>query len=229
MLQQELNNESFRSRLAAPETLPGEYLQDKDAAWDKLQNRLNQKPKRAAAAWYYWAAAVLVACLSLPFLIKEQPKKDVVKAKLPTKVSPQHLIPSPAASPETVMTIIQQNDVASKTGLSLNKPAQLKKITENKKVVTDQNTIQIPEDIVAQKEIIAQQTVTENTEAVATIPEKKALRVVNINELEANEREAMATTAMAKNLLKTPRASRARKIRPTEYAGILHIKIPLKQ
>ena len=53
---------NWREKLEAVDALPGEPAFDSAAAWDKLQQRLQHKPRRKKTVWY-WAAAAAVVLL----------------------------------------------------------------------------------------------------------------------------------------------------------------------
>ena len=47
----------WKDKLEQLEHLPDEPAFDKTTAWEKLQNRLQQKPGKKKAMWYWMAAA----------------------------------------------------------------------------------------------------------------------------------------------------------------------------
>jgi len=66
---------SWNSRLEEPGALPGAGLTDKEAAWDKLYDRLkeSQAPRRRRMIWF-WAAAACLLLIAVPaaLLIKDR-------------------------------------------------------------------------------------------------------------------------------------------------------------
>lgn len=73
---------SWRHRLEEPGALPGMGLTDKEAAWDKLYERLGETPRRRALPWLWTAAAcLLLALIPAAFFLRE--KKDIPHAGSP--------------------------------------------------------------------------------------------------------------------------------------------------
>jgi len=81
----EKHNDPFgwKNKLEGLTGLPGEDAADNNTAWQKLQDRLQQKPRRRKAIWYWAAACLLLACI-IPLMIANK-KQDIV-----VKGDPQH-------------------------------------------------------------------------------------------------------------------------------------------
>jgi len=64
---------SWRHRLEEPGALPGAGLTDKEAAWDKLYQRLGETPRRKTLPWLWIAAAcLLLALVPAAFFLREK-------------------------------------------------------------------------------------------------------------------------------------------------------------
>lgn len=64
---------SWRHRLEEPGALPGAGLTDKEAAWDKLYERLGETPRRKTLPWLWAAAAcLLLALVPAAFFLREK-------------------------------------------------------------------------------------------------------------------------------------------------------------
>lgn len=90
---------SWRHRLEEPGALPGAGLTDKEAAWDKLYERLGETPRRKALPWLWAAAAcLLLALVPAAFFLREK------------KVIPHPNTPEMAVQPRTHGTRTQSAD-----------------------------------------------------------------------------------------------------------------------
>jgi hypothetical protein len=63
----------WRRLLREPDALPGQSLADKDAAWDKLFERLNAKPRRRLSGYRIVAACILVLLIPATRLLRDRP------------------------------------------------------------------------------------------------------------------------------------------------------------
>ena len=71
------NADSWKQVLDCPENLPGEGMPDKNAAWEKLYNRLYTKPAPRTA--WYWIAATVLTMIAVSWLITGRKKNDITK------------------------------------------------------------------------------------------------------------------------------------------------------
>ncbi|MBS1660788.1 MAG: hypothetical protein JST68_07030 [Bacteroidetes bacterium] len=92
---------SWRSRLNAPEALPEQGLENKDITWDRLSQRLHERPRRRRAGYWIAAACLLLALIPAARFLHHLPQPAVPPAIVtsPTAVNPQ----SPAANPKPVI------------------------------------------------------------------------------------------------------------------------------
>jgi len=79
---------SWRGRLAAPDALPDQGLDDKEVSWERLAERLREKPRRRIG---YWIAA---ACLLLALIPATHFFRD-----RPARLAGHHPVPHPSALP----------------------------------------------------------------------------------------------------------------------------------
>jgi hypothetical protein len=179
----------IKEKLDALGSLPGEAF-NKDTAWDKLHQRLEKKPRRNKAVWY-WAAAVLLPLAILMIWISSN-KKEIILAKKITH--PTHETTKPA----TQLSKNQKdlNAVSPVATLEKNKPikrnvANLYGVVQTKKSQAKINNASVADTLITNEtlpmvetKIIppgnANSTGIITTAAVVT----KKLRVVHINELE---------------------------------------------
>jgi len=95
------------SRLEEPGALPGLGLTDKEATWDKLYERLSERPRRRNLTWLWAAAAcILLALIPAAVLLKE--KRAFPLSGGPTKIpvrSGNSGYPSPGSSDTSDFTI----------------------------------------------------------------------------------------------------------------------------
>src|SRR5882757_9984692 len=95
------------SRLEEPGALPGLGLTDKEATWDKLYERLSERPRRRNLTWLWAAAAcILLALIPAAVLLKE--KRAFPLSGGPTKIpvrSGNSGYPSPGSSDTSDFTM----------------------------------------------------------------------------------------------------------------------------
>ena len=78
------DHHGWKNKLEGLTGLPGETALDKNAAWEKLHSRLQENPRKKKAVWY-WAAACLLAALSIPLMMVNKKENIVVKQDQPQK------------------------------------------------------------------------------------------------------------------------------------------------
>ena len=180
----EKHNDPFgwKNRLEGLTRLPGEDALDKNAAWKILHERLQQKPNSNDAIWY-WAAACILLAFVIPLMIANQKEYVVVKSNPPQK---QHTI-SPAVELQTML-------------ITAKAPVKVEKVNQNNKIRDHNNTHlkttekqHEPVTAIVEASIEKDPVVTiipapgtDTTATVAvTIPVKKKLSVMHINEVDA--------------------------------------------
>jgi hypothetical protein len=174
----EKQNNSWKDRLDQLDQLPGATLA-KDAAWDKLYDRLQEKPRRKKMAWYIPAAACLLLVCFVAWMITNKTKQqDGVAAQPPVQkkhsVAEQLQQTAAANVPERIVVVPQSSK--PKVG------------RENKSIIPSAGALMysVPvhnepkEEIVMILQPVANDTVAAIITAAA--PRKK-LKIVHLNEM----------------------------------------------
>jgi hypothetical protein len=182
MLSKKLNDPFYwKNKLEALNCLPGEAVHEKDAMWEKLDNRLQQKPAANKARWY-WIAAVLLPLIIIALTMLNNTenvlaKQEAVKNK---NTTPSYLQPAPT---EVVTISVSAPVEKNKPVVAVNSKVKNKTFTDTIKT-SDAVVSVLPEitktDIATNNILPPDTAVTITTTAVA----KKKLQVVHINELE---------------------------------------------
>jgi len=118
----------WSSRLEEPAALPGVGLTDKEAAWDKLYDRLRETPRRRTLPWLWAAAAcLLLALVPAAFFLREKragtrPRepKVAIRPQPLLKPTPSRTYPAPAP-PRGTPGNLPPNTLAKST-LTFNTP-----------------------------------------------------------------------------------------------------------
>ena len=198
MLNENQNSGDWKARLEDPQGLPEACVQNKDAAWQQLQARLQPPRKKNNTAWRLAAAACLLAVISLPMLTaKKDPAITVNKKPSPPAVNePIALRPLPTR--ET--TIINSTVVlisAKQLNNSVNK-TRIKKLPFRAPVVSQlPPSPEVTIQVVNNPPLVATRPIAVATvkHAPALSPAKK-LKVVHVNELGAGMPDAYPMVRM---------------------------------
>jgi hypothetical protein len=101
----------WRRLLREPDALPGQALEDKDAAWDKLFERLNKKPRRRFWDYRIAAACLLILLIPASRLWQDRPAREKGLPMAGRGLSPEKglspaekLRPAPIVRPEQPLT-----------------------------------------------------------------------------------------------------------------------------
>lgn len=216
---------SWKDKLEALDSLPGELMPDKNAVWEKLQHRLYKKPVHNRAVWY-WAAACLLTGIIIAGLIIVQkdssPVKDISIGKSnKTKIVP----PVPSIEKKEMAAVIPPVETAIANNSENKSPSiHFNKIMKKARPV---NTIIIP-----LAEINVHAPAPNPLIAIAGPAPKKQIPVVHINELETGPQQIATSQRRRKNYFSIQRRDDrdipAAAVSEKEYAGLSTIKIPLK-
>lgn len=187
MLSENQNNFHWKNKLDDMDGLQGEMLTDKNATWEKLHARINEKPRRKGFVWYWVAAACLLLAVIIPATIINKKQDDVVKN------TPKQIELKKETVPEN--STIKENEVAKSSTIANEKRNAVKTTLPSPivKPVTNDVT-QTQEPVVANSNVqhtIEQQPVfvsvplvdTATSLATAPVKEKAKFKVVHINEL----------------------------------------------
>lgn len=171
----EAPNKTWISRLEELDHVPGEAAPNKAAAWDRLHARMRHNKSRRKAAWYWSAAACLLAAGLLPLWLRHT--KHTVEIR-------------------TLPAVVYRHSDTPATLLPLKKPAPVEPVQENAGLVSTAK----PDMLLAHPVVVppvnpihlppaaAQDMVRTADTMLAAAPAAKAakkMRVVHINELGA--------------------------------------------
>ena len=219
MSPQKINNLTALDELTA---LPGEAPFNKNKAWQKLEGRLQDRPKRSKAIWYRAAAAMIIGISSSPFFFpaKKQPAVIVKAAAIPEQKIISPLLLSPHVKKETVAFAATAPQKENKAVPVPGKFSFAKTNFPKKISIPDSLSVTV---IPAQQQVLPAVAVPE---PVVTVPSKafpKKLNVVHNNELEDEDRIASQNSNNIKAIRKHPERRAA-----MEYAGGINFRIHLK-
>jgi hypothetical protein len=182
---------NWKQLLENADGLPAEVLIDKNATWEKLYTRLQNKPVRKHRTWYWAAACLLATSITTFVFIDNENHQPSVTVSSPTrqtpliKKQPLHgeqkkskvpIFASPEKSSNLIIT--QKNKAANKI-----EPAS------NHNLITDSTGAQTVTPIQSEAELHLD---SPTKETIATIPPRKKIRVVHINDLGQPAEESTA-------------------------------------
>jgi hypothetical protein len=110
---------SWRVRLDQPEALPEQGLDDHEASWQRLAERLREKPRRRMTGYWVGAACLLLALIPVVRLLHPRPPAIALRPTTPvarhTSVRQQALAekvadkPLPVVNPVTAPTVVNRH------------------------------------------------------------------------------------------------------------------------
>lgn len=189
----------WKNKLEKLDNLPGGELLDKNMLWERLNGRLQEKPQKIKAVWYWVAAAVLP--LTIITLMLEDRTEDVLVREVPVKTV---IIRAPA----TPIHSLENKTVAVSTPVVIEKKQPVNISHKANRVENSDNIV------IESKAVIAISPVAESTDfsftdnaskaydtvAATTTALTKKLSVVHINELETFPLQFSTPVNYAKNL-----------------------------
>ena len=190
------NNSYWKNKLEDENALSAEILPNKNIAWEKLHNRLQEKPGRKKFLWYWIAAASLLPAIviSLTFLLKNE--NSVVKNNVSKSSFPNPELKQIQRLESTAVTAVSVTDITKqKTQKIKTKSINNITIVSAGKEHSD-TTIQITDNKIISPFPVADSS---NTTNIAKAQPKKKLKVVHINEL-GEPAEELPETAHHSNL-----------------------------
>jgi hypothetical protein len=227
---------SWKDKLDDPNSVQTGEKFDKNAAWEKLHGRLTEKKAKKLPVWYWVAAASFFLMLLLSIMLIKRTTNPIVRnePKSPTKSSGK-TIPLPAVASTG------GNENPAK-GIIEKKIPNKERENHNKKIVA--------KDPVGKENItvnaLSQTETVQPGAVVSTVPRKdsilvasavpqklKKMRVVHINELGALPAADLSSADHQQNpfdrFFGNGNFINSRPAEgPTDYAGILKIKISPK-
>ena len=178
------NNINWKNRLEELESSAGGEAFNKEAAWEKLHTRLQSKSRNKKVIWYWLAAACLFFALFMFFFLSNKKENVLVKNNLlQKKIIPTQSQHVPSVNKDIsamASSLITKNKKANqsirdidKINTVINHKTAQGEIVQNKK----------GEIIIHEIENNAARPVDTLISIAATLPEKKKLKVIHINEL----------------------------------------------
>jgi len=174
------NNVDWKDKLANLEELAEEKF-NKEASWEKLHLQLEPKAKSKRIIWYWMAAACLLLAFFISFFISNKKENELVKNNLMKKdINSLSTQDKPEINKDT-SSIIYSLSIKSKT--PVNSIKERNKTIRHKNLSTE--IIQNKKEEITAKEINTKAVMPVDTAIgiVASLPEKKKLKVVHVNEL----------------------------------------------
>ena len=187
MLNENPNNLNWKNKLDDVDGLSGKILPDKNAAWEKLHQRLQPKHSRINALWYWAAAACILLTIFISILLPNKKQDQFVKTKQIQLIPKQESIRKVIAveGPKELTTGIAEIKTRS---ISI-RDTQSKKEAPSSKDSTQKMAIISPEldaqNIAQPLHIIEEATVQDMPVAkvIASLGNVQKLKVVHVNEL----------------------------------------------
>jgi hypothetical protein len=189
-MEQDMSNENrdkatWKDRLEDPAIL-GLTSSESNALWEKLDDRLREKPHRKRMIWYWAAAACLLLAILLPFLknntVSHANNSSAVVKQQPVSSMPNENIdqtpPAPAENSGLVIEKRQAVKVARQDKIAI---ASIDNVPPE--VVTTSTGTLVQNEIQPIQNSIAPIVVTPVAIAAAAPVLKQKLKVVHINEL----------------------------------------------
>ncbi|MEP6725763.1 MAG: hypothetical protein ABJC98_08110 [Bacteroidota bacterium] len=176
----------WKSKLEQLDSLQEDSIRDKNISWEKLHDRLHEKPRRNKIVWY-WAAACLVLLAGFPWLLKKSSIGPVVKNIVQQKQNPTPVTPVKTTN-EAQLPLISSKPFPEKEVIP--RTAKSTRYTNKKNKINDPDAIMT----------IAIKPATANEQVIVHVPDtvvaftamistKKKLPVIHINELGKQEQE----------------------------------------
>jgi hypothetical protein len=193
---QDNTQNNWKQLLENADSLPAEVLKDKNAAWEKLYTRLHNKPGRKLRTWYWAAACLLAASITTLVFIDNKNHQPSITVSSPRNQAPaikkQSLhaeqkkieAPLPSSSEKSRDLIITQKNKAA------NKMAP----ASNHDLIIDSTSVKAATATPSEAELHSD---SPTKETIATIPSRKKLRVVHINDLGQPAEESIADNKFA--------------------------------
>jgi hypothetical protein len=226
------NKAGWKDKLEDFSNFPGEEMINKNEAWQKLHNRLREKPHNNKLIWYWLAAACLLLIFFVPKIINKKSENDLVKhiskqtnretkiavhVSQPAKTINKTEIVSAPIEKKADNNLIKKEKIKNdlKIGLQKNIPLALNNSKNNN------NPVIINTPVIADTPLIV----------IAAAPVKRKLQVVHINEIEnANEGMASSNSTLQQGnfniaFVKMNQVNIKQTFVPRNYAGIIKIKI----
>lgn len=188
---------TWRHRLEEPGALPGIGLSDKEAAWDKLYERLGEARRRRTPVWIWAAAAcILLALIPAAILLSPSGKRvdqPITQAPLRNPVTAGAKAPSASKTSDNTPSVAQTDIAVPKTPDRPRPVAQAELVSQP---IKRSNTPHHPTLLLSPIQSLKLAPAPDSfypgrpdlspsiPMVIAAAPSKKELRVIHINELE---------------------------------------------
>lgn len=188
------NDFHWKGKLEGLESLPGETF-NKEGAWNRLHERMQEKNSKKKAIWYWAAAACLVIALLTSWFLSMKDEPALVKNNSAKEKG------QPAISQDVITNM--KDSIVSISPTSVKRKIDANSIENTNKIFAPvSHKTPVVENIAIKKnkEEFITPEINNNSSApvdaqmniIAVIPAKKKLRVVHINELGDPMEEAPA-------------------------------------
>lgn len=221
MSQQKQNNFKELDELI---NLADEPSVNREALWQKLELRLQKKPAQFKL-WWYWAAAILLICTTLPFLFGDGSENNVAAIIDDTPLTGKQTFAEPGYQPKTYVPAEIVKQIRIKNDFPVFRKNQ---VTSNNKFIAQKD---LRDSFICTNPVESDNIVFnklpenfDTTHISASITAKKEISVVHLSELEEEDRIANTNKKIARSFKK----KRNQSANHSEYAGILNFRINIK-
>ncbi len=107
---------SWRGRLNRPEALPEQGLEDRELSWEKLAERLREKPRRRRTAYWIAAACLLLALAPVARLFHDRRAPLALHSPVRPQARPEKVAAASRATPAPARHIVPRG---SRTGIQI--------------------------------------------------------------------------------------------------------------
>jgi hypothetical protein len=181
MLNEDLNKSHWKHKLEEEQFSSAGKLPDKNAAWEKLHERLREKPRYRRIKWYWTAAACLLLLIFIPLIFINMNERNLVKND-----HQKSEVPKPRLNqiqPVKERTVLETATLpsAKKSIIITIKGNERKPVYDNRvQPLKTNDTDKIEDDKVILQDVFMDSSMQTTT---AITPLKKKLKVIHINEL----------------------------------------------
>jgi len=197
------NTPGWKSKLEELASLPGEAMPDKNRSWEKLQARLERRKHPKKPMWYWLAAASVLFFLMIAFFKFNKRSEQLPDIAFKQLHSETILDTSGQSASAKIKNHDKDSFTAKKPAVA---PKQLPAVfhkpneTAHKNITVKKDKLRVYDTVSTENHIAAinnsLQAVDTSSNVTSTIPAKKRLPVVHINELgEADNRPQIARSA----------------------------------
>ena len=201
MLNENPNNLNWKNKLDDVDGLSGEILPDKNAAWEKLQHRLQPERSRSNALWYWAAAACILLTIFISILLPNKKQDQLVKTKQ------IHLTPKQESIRE-IITVEGAKELTKEIAEIKSRSITIRDIQSKEEAPSSKDTIQKMAIITPESEAqnmarphqITEETTVEDmpvAKAIAVSGKVQKLKVVHNNDLGDTPPEIYSRTLIA--------------------------------